>query len=298
MKKFAKIVSLIAAICAGVGLLLILVGGINGGFVKAQNIDKGYLHVGPGHFYIGNHSNNLSGENVVKNGEQITVSKDGIKDAVISVGATELEIVPAKGDEVVVINDTHEKVEVYVDDGCLKISTPDDAKVHIGGEKRKLTIELPAIVYDNFEIDLGAVDAEIMTDINCTQFVCKIGAGNVDAKCTINAKEADIDVGAGNLSITKLYVDMMDADVGMGNFDMSGDVKGNLNADVGMGNITMTVESAREDHNYDIDVSAGTVTLGKQVVQVIANEFSEHNDSDYDYDIDCSMGSVDVIFVK
>lgn len=145
-------------------------------------------------------------------------------------------------------------------------------------------------------IEVGAGEVNLDSLTVDGDVVLLVGAGKIRIKNLI-CDEADMNIGAGELDIDDATISKeANIDLGMGNVNIGGVITGDLNVDCGMGNVILDMDDAEQDHNYEIDCSMGTVRVGRRSYTGLGSEQTINNGSSSNFDIDCSMGNVTVKF--
>ncbi len=165
------------------------------------------------------------------------------------------------------------------------------------GERNVITVGIPKnIDFDKVEAEVGAGIMEanslqtgelsiqvgagiaVLTDMKAGEFLAEIGVGRIEAE---NAE-------TGNAEIL----------VSMGECVYQGNISGNLKAECDMGNLEMRLGGREEDHNYEIECSAGNITLEGRSTSAFASERNIDNGSDSTFELSCNMGNITVSFEK
>lgn len=130
------------------------------------------------------------------------------------------------------------------------------------------------------------------------------------------AKEAEIDLGMGNLTVYDLTAEESTLDVGMGSATVSdfrsrdcsitvgmgslyleGDLRGKGNITCGMGTVTLSLDGRASDYGCTASTGMGTITFGGHETGGLAGGMTVGTGASENwFDIECGMGSVDVLF--
>lgn len=299
MKKLTRIFLIASAICLGGGIILFTIGIKMGAATKAWNLLSTGFPFGNSNIAVnlGSDDNETDAEVVNQNGESAFATYE-IKNIEVAIGAAHTIIKPSSDDRIHVINNSNQKINVYISNDKLKIESDDDNVMT--NVKGTISIEIPeGLKLDNLDMDYGAAEVESEGDytIECRRFTLDLGAGDVKLN-GIKAHDAEINVGAGNVVLNKTYTVNMDADLGMGAIEYQGDVSGDMEIDCSMGSVDMELDSRKEDHNYEYNVSAGSLRIDNEECAGFESVRSGNADVDSNYEIDCSMGSVSLRFAK
>lgn len=169
-------------------------------------------------------------------------------------------------------------------------------KAREDAENCKITLYLPAgYAWKEAEVEVGA-GAISMGEISASKVELEVGAGKITASA-IKAGELDVSVGAGEIRLENMEVADLEAGVGMGNFAAQGTVTGNIEAECSMGNMTLQLSGAQSDYNYEVECVAGNINIGDDKYSAAtAKEQKINNGAGKKMDLECSMGNIKVIF--
>ncbi len=139
------------------------------------------------------------------------------------------------------------------------------------------------------------IDIKIPRGSSFEEISVETGAG-VTILSGIRANELEAEVGAGSVQISESEVNNASLSVGMGECFYEGVIRGDLDAECGMGDMTLMLSGKETDHNYEIECSAGEITIGGFSVSGLATEKKIDNNAGSEFDIACSMGSIEIVF--
>lgn len=345
MSKFTKGCLMTALVTFIIGCLLCGVGALLGGFRILRGTDiegitgipfRVYQHDGGGiEFGFMNYgwgddldwSDYEKWNRVGKNDGEIKLglTADTLRNLYIELGACELHIAPSKHEQAgIEVKGNTKYFRYLVENGdTLRLVHRTGRGIWDWSDSRittetKVYLYLPdGTVPDYMEIEIGAGSMESTAlqareaDLDVGAGICNIsdlavteklemsvGAGRITLD-SLEAGELDIDVGAGELQVRGGSVQReVDLDLGMGNAELWGVFQGNMNLACGMGNVTLRLDDAEEDHNYEIDCAMGNVRVGSHSYTGLADEVSISNGSGSTYEIECSMGNVNLHFAQ
>ncbi len=124
-----------------------------------------------------------------------------------------------------------------------------------------LKISLPEETFlERADLELGAGNVSI-TDMNIGILELDIGAGNVVIDKLNVTERADIDGGAGEMKLTSATVYRLDFDMGVGSVEISGIFSGDSEIDSGVGELKINFEDGRESYTINIDKGLGNISL-------------------------------------
>ena len=330
MNKFMKISLMTAGILAAVGFIFCLIGGLVSGrnFILSvkndaymerglgtvekviEGVEKG-LDATKGGFissqeahHLGKNQNPDSNNLTINDSEvsdtvnQYHVEAEGIRELSLLLGAGTFTI--SEKDEADGLIDLYVEgqkgeVDFFVKDETLHVEGFKGNHIIDVGERNNITLRFPkGMGFD--EVDL------------------EIGAGIMDI-CNLTARELDVTVGAGELAIDKAKIDDFSAEIGaghllasgmevreadlnvsLGNCSYEGRIEQNLDAECDMGSMDFLLKGKEEDHNYEIECSAGNIELNGFEFTALGAEKHVHNGAASTYELSCSMGNITVEF--
>lgn len=325
MSKFVKGSLITAGILAAIGIVFCLICAIAGGGsaiywandkYMTERLDKAAdaladVNIGKWHFVWkdkGSAAAEGSGTGLEEIGEgnekineitegQQSVSTDGIRNLELILGTGEFVIREKEvSDGVIDIYIEGTECRQYVREGTLYVENFKEIQVfNIGASLNKVTIEIPqGMSFDEIDVELGAGTMEI-SDIRANEFDAGIGAGELTIK-NVETMELSAEIGAGELTAENVSTKDADFTVNMGECIYRGTIQGNLDAECDMGNMEFYLTGAEEEHNYDIECSAGNIDIGGLSVAGLATEREINNGAVSTFDISCNMGSIIVCF--
>ncbi len=190
-------------------------------------------------------------------------------------------------------NESYREVIYDVGGGELSVEALESEEIDMtvgGGE-----IRADSLTGRRVRLDLGAGEIGIGS-VTADQVSVDIGAGEV----TISRMETgglSVDIGAGQAALRESTVSGdADISVGAGKVDFSGTIAGDLDADCSMGAVNFELTGSESDHNYEVDCSMGSVTVGGESIDGMGASRSIDNGAKSDFELDCSMGEISVTF--
>lgn len=155
-------------------------------------------------------------------------------------------------------------LSVKEDNGVLKIE--ENKRFGITYNDAMLILYIPAnTVFEKADITTGAgrltVDA-----LSADSLKLELGAGEVNIALLNAANDADIDGGAGKITISGGSLHNLDLDMGVGQLNLTSAVFGNSDFDLGIGETNITLIGSEGDYKIDAEKGIGNITLdGKSV---------------------------------
>jgi len=264
MTTFQKIIKYSAfalAICLSVGII--------GGIVGAVAIVGGFLE----------------GGNVLEEVKGYEISNE-IKSIDIKISAADFEII--EGDRFFVESDI-KNLTVKEKNGTLVIS--EKRKFNITYKGAVLNLYVPkGVSFEKVEITsgAGAVNIDSLTT-KSAEF--EFGAGEVDIDYLEATSYADIEGGAGKISISNGSINNLDFDMGVGKLDFTSKLLGDSEFSLGVGETELTFVGSESDYSLKIEKGLGNIKVnGKNV-----SEYKSEN-GDSKIKIEGGVGEITVDF--
>lgn len=143
------------------------------------------------------------------------------------------------------------------------------------------------------DIDTGAGKISIDT-LSAQNLSFDFGAGQADIG-TLNAlTKADINGGAGKITIANGTLKNLELDMGVGELALTSKLVGESDFDLGIGKTDITLIGTPEDYRVELDKGIGSVTHNG----VAVTGASKLGNGPNEVEIDCGVGAVSVIYVE
>ena len=287
MRKFSKVVLVIAAAAGVVGIGLTIGGASMGATIAGLNLSKDgfgsavrqtvkYVSFGDEDDWNQDWDEideSDSKEAAGTNGEIYLF--DGVSKLDLSIRTGELYLKEYNGNEI--------KVEV---------SGKDREKVRVGQEGETLVLESIGRVQDR-EITVSYPKKTEFEDVSL-----EVAAGTINLDDDFYAKKLKVSVAAGEfLNDGAVTAEKADISVGTGNVDLDNLNVQNLEADCGIGNIDLDINGKESDYDYEISCSAGEIDIGDSSYSGIGYEKKISNPgASGKMNLDCGVGNITVDF--
>lgn len=303
MKKFTKISLIVAGILAALGVVLMGISMVFGGYRNIRNAmrsgevldtfeqvaERTGVQIS---FPDGGWGINLSSakngreDRLVINGEEIGMqdasyefSTEEVQDMAISLGAGEFEIRKGNVDQIAMELQGVGSWDYSVSGGTLSLDMKSTGGILLGdGPKNviKCVIEIPQNYNpEQIALDLGAGQVTL-SDLEVENLSLSVGAGQIICK-NVRSRNADIDVAIGECQF-------------------QGEVKEDMEINCATGQVVARLTGREEDYNYELSCALGSIRIGKINLSGFGGSKSMDNDSDRNMTIDCSTGNVEVDF--
>ena len=285
MKKFTKIMLIIAGIVAAIGAVCVIAAFSMG--LKTSTllhmVQNGYFSFDEDDLNfnidsIGDIFNTESGSGSNSNYEVA----ESFQNLDIEFGAGELEVCYADVTNVEVKETGISNLKVDVRENTLVIREKTKANININVDDfddRSLVVLIPnGMKLREVDMEIGAAKADI-TDLLADEISIAVGAGEADIS-NITARQFELEVGAGEANVTQLFVDALDVDAGLGQ-------------------VNIALNGVQEEYNYSVECGIGTVVVGENSYSGLGEEQNvRYEGATKKIEIDCGIGKVKVQFQK
>jgi len=239
---------------------------------------------------VGLFGTNVVGETAIGDMKTYSIASE-IYDLDIEVNAADLCI---KTGESFVIESNLKHLKIEEKDGRLLIT--DLVKNNFFGintyKNAVLTIYIPAEVsFDRVDFLTGAGRLTVdRISAQAVNFV--LGAGEASIGTLIAEKSAEIEGGAGRITISGGSLRNLEMDMGVGELNLTSALCGDCSLDMGIGKSNITLIGSSEDYRLDIEKGIGSVTVdGKP-----ATDSDAGADASNRVEINGGIGAINVIF--
>ncbi len=120
----------------------------------------------------------------------------------------------------------------------------------------------------------------------------ELGAGEVQIESLIASSKADIDGGAGKITISHGALHDLDLDMGVGQLNLTSALTGESEFDLGIGESNITIIGNRDAYKFDIEKGLGSITVDGETISNVKNFGSGQNS----VDISGGIGAIHVTF--
>lgn len=187
------------------------------------------------------------------------------------------------------------KFQAYLENGTLCIRTTTSSRSWNNWKGSKVTLYVPeGYHFREADIELGAGELEFEA-LDADRVSLGVGAGNI----TLNGLKADsleMEIGMGQIEMYDANVKDMEAEIGMGNLIVEGNIEGNVDANCSMGNLELRIAGSQQDFNYKIDGALGNIDLGSESYSGLGMSKRIDNGAQKDMKIGCEAGNITISF--
>lgn len=267
MTTFQKVIKYLAY-----ALAVFLVVSIIGGILSAVGLFSGLF----------------DGDNVLEDAKIYTVS-DNITELDIRINAADFSIKQA---DAFSVESNLKHLTVKENDGVLTVEeTKKFGKTYTGA---MLVLYVPeGTVFEKADIITGAGIVSVDT-LSADSLTLELGAGEVRIGSLTANKNADIDGGAGKITIADGSLRNLDLDMGVGQLDLTAVVLGNSEFDLGIGETNITLIGSKNDYTVDAEKGIGNMTVNGESV----SDFNISGNGENNIDINGGIGAINLVFAE
>ena len=155
-----------------------------------------------------------------------------------------------------------------------------------------LTVYVPAgTVFDNVNLTTGAGRLTIGNLASGT-LDFELGAGDVSIDSLVATKSADIEGGAGRITITNGALKDLDLEMGVGQLNLASALTGDCQLDLGVGESNITLIGSKEDYKLNIEKGLGNISIDG----VNVSDYGSSGNGTNKVEINGGVGSINVEF--
>lgn len=280
MKKFMKISSILALVLAVVGFVLVFTAGVVKGPAALSKLKSSLRGLDSGvRFEVEDHIR-FDRENAVYEGDTTRSFPAGdVTDLDVEAGACLFTVEESADESFHLEVQGAGKYQGYISDGTLHIRVMCGTAPGSKDSECKVVLSVPKeFCFQRAELSLGA--------------------GQISGDSGLRAEQMEIELGAGEISLSGLKVETLETEVGMGALFLQGDVLESANLECAMGSIEMVLNGGETDYNYQVEAAAGNVQIGERSLGGMAGEWDMDNDAAGDIYVECAMGSIQISFAE
>lgn len=156
----------------------------------------------------------------------------------------------------------------------------------------ELIIYIPEdLEFDKVKICTGAGKISI-EKISTRRLSLEIGAGETQIRELEVKDKADIDGGAGKVTILSGVINDLDLDMGVGKVEINAKLIGNTDIEAGIGELKVNINAPKEDYKIKASKGIGSITIDREK---ISDDVVYGNGENY-IKIDGGIGNIIVDF--
>lgn len=156
----------------------------------------------------------------------------------------------------------------------------------------ELTVYVPTgTVFDNVNLTTGAGRLTIES-LSSGTLNFELGAGDVSIDSLVAAKSADVEGGAGRITITNGALKDLDLDMGVGQLNLTSVLTGDCQLDLGVGESNITLIGSKEDYKLDLEKGLGRILVDGKAV----SDYGSSGNGTNKVEINGGIGAIQVLF--
>lgn len=155
-----------------------------------------------------------------------------------------------------------------------------------------LTVYVPAgTVFDNVNLTTGAGRLTI-GHLSAGTLDFELGAGDVSIDDLIATREADIEGGAGRITIADGALKNLNLEMGVGQLNLTSALSGNCQLDLGVGESNITLLGSKENYKLELEKGMGNISVDG----VNVSDYGSSGNGENKVEISGGIGSINVSF--
>ena len=140
------------------------------------------------------------------------------------------------------------------------------------------------------DISTGAGGVTI-ENLTADELKLQLGAGEVDIRHLTANRDAEIDGGAGKITVAGGALANLDMDMGVGEVNLTSRLTGDCSLDMGIGETNLTLIGSESDYGIDLDKGLGSITIDGKTFNR-----SQYGNGATEVDIDGGIGAINIAF--
>ena len=155
-----------------------------------------------------------------------------------------------------------------------------------------LTIYVPAgTVFDNASLTTGAGRLTIES-LSSGTLDFELGAGDVSITNLVATKSADIEGGAGRITVSGGGLRDLELEMGVGQLNLTSALSGDCQLDMGIGEANITLIGDKEDYKLDLEKGLGNICVDGKAV----SDYGSSGNGTNKVEINGGIGSIHIEF--
>ena len=230
----------------------------------------------------------VDGDAVAEEMQTYTVSSEfsGIR---LVIGAADVTI---RNGDVIALESNIQNLSVDEKNGVLKVVENGRRGWRSQDNEATLLLTLP----EEYELDSAAITTgagRLTIDrLNAKSVSLELGAGEVTIRRLNALSQAEIEGGAGTVSINGGTIHNLDADMGIGELTMAAELRGRNEINCGVGKLNLALVDSMENYRIDLDKSIGRATVNNTELR----DGETFGTGENTVSIDGGVGEIAVVF--
>jgi len=157
-----------------------------------------------------------------------------------------------------------------------------------------LTVYLPVgTVFDSVNLETGAGRLTI-DSLSSKTLDFEFGAGEVSISYLTSELSADIDGGAGRITISGGALNNLDLDMGVGQLNLTAALTGDCRFDLGVGETNITLIGVKDDYTLELERGLGSISVDGMAV----SGYGRIGNGTHKVEINGGIGAINVDFLE
>lgn len=283
MKKHWKIFWIICAVLSGIAIILLAAGVILGGVGMLKNTEDRQ--------WIAFWEKRLGKESGISAEIMTDSDVSSVDDRLVS-GFDEKNKIYVDMKGMTVKIQTCESDQIIVDRTECREDLQEEIIVEENEDELKICFENDKIFHTN---DVGILKISVPEDYKLHEIKAVAGAGSAELS-DINAEEVNLDVGAGQIIADDISTDKLKAECDAGEIQIDGTIEKEAEIKCSVGRIILNVSGEEQSYDYELMCDAGELILGNKQYNGLNNKVKIDNKAARKIEADCSMGRIEVNF--
>lgn len=169
---------------------------------------------------------------------------------------------------------TADSLYIEADTDCFRIKTKGE-KITVEeketflklNKSRKLTVYIPEdFVFEKVSLEMGAstLDAE---SLKTNRLELDTGAGHTEFESLEVTGKADIDCGAGEVTVKNSAIHSLDFSLGVGSANITAQINGGADIESGVGELNLSLKGGKDKYCFDIETGLGSIVFDGAAVK-------------------------------
>lgn len=217
----------------------------------------------------------------------------------LEIGGGSLTI--CQGDGLILKKDGGPECQYYIEGDTFYLKQ----RCPIGGGETDITLTLPeGIALEEADIMMGAGEIVTKDIFSAKNMEIEVDAGSISMD-EVLAESFSAEVAAGSILAKRLDAKECSMTVNMGDITLQESlITGNLDAEVNMGEIDISLRDSYENHDYDVNCNMGEITIETENGENRSYEglsssmelYGRNANGESLYELNCDMGDISVRF--
>ena len=179
----------------------------------------------------------------------------------------------------------------------VTIQAGEEFGLYLDGDQRNLENRIKEgewRIETKFRHSPGSLTVTIPENAQLEKVKIKLDAGVLWAE-NITAEKLNLEMTAGTMALYQVACEKAEVEMTAGQIQVYGDAKKQLDAEILAGSFTWTMPRPA-DYSYKLEKAVGTVTIGEESFEGLANEKNKIGKGGPEFHIECMAGEAQILF--